>query len=474
MIDEKTHHARPFSFSAGLEDWERLVKVSERSAIIELVKHDKHLQQHEFRGFRPDHLPWDRVPSLIARHAQGCDLTQSPLLQSWLTANKDLCSRVKAEVSIIAIEDNVAKLLAHIGSTEKNRDRLLWALILDGREEIKKALDEGLHDALLEESSYLWIKVEVYALRSKLEESERIIKGLQSERDGLKEQVAQVPKIVSTIQGLQQTIKQMETQHKMDLEKYANALRTAEEEREKIVEELEQARQEKDETQNLLNEVQKLLAEERKKRASVEHSESTLQSIRRVERERDLAYEKRDEERDRRQELETAMERLEKGKEAVIAQVRKKDRELKQVLGEKQQLEKELSKVQSELDAIHRYLNGQDLQVVLPFVKIDQAWDGAVEQVAHRVSLALSEAEATRQAVGANERWADWQSWQQMEEKLIRPLLSSLSIWAGIGDAQDVVRIENAQRLLLLRWYLLEWYKSLILDLLQIANRAVR
>ncbi len=474
MIDEKAYHTDSVSFFAGLEDWERLVKVSDRTAIVDLVKHDKHLQQHEFRGFRPDHLPWDRVPSLIARHAQGCGLTQTSLLRSWFTANKDLCLRVKEEVSIIAIEDDVAKLLAHIGPTEKNRDRLLWALILDDREEIKSALAKDLHEALLQESSYLWLKVEIYTLRTKLDESERIIKGLRSERDGLKEQVAQIPKIVSTIQGLQQKIKQMETQHKMDLEKYDNALQTVEEERKKTVKELERARQEKVETQNLLNEVQKLLEEEREKRASVEYSKSTLQSIRRAERERDLAYEKRDEERDRRQELETAMERLKKGKEAVIAQVRKKDRELEQAQGEKQQLEKELSNVQSELDAIHRYLNGQDLQIVLPFVKIDQAWDEAVEQVVHRVSLALSEAKATQQPVGANERWADWQSWQQMEEKLIRPLLSSLSIWAGIGDAQDVVHIENAQRLLLLRWYLLEWYKSLILDLLQVANRAVR
>jgi hypothetical protein len=467
MIDEKTQHTDSHSFFAELEDWERLVKVSDRKAIVDLVKLDKHLLQHEFRGFRPDHLLWGRVPALIARHAEGCDLTRNFLIGSWRAANKDLCLRVKEEVSIIAIEDDVAKLLAHIGSTEKNRDCLLWALILDDREEIKKALAEGLHEALLQESSYLWVKVEVYTLRAKLEDSEQVIKGLQSERDGLKEQVAQIPKIVSTIQDLQRKIKQVETQHKMDLARYDDALQAVQREREQVAGELEHVRREKDEAQSLLE-------DERKKRVSAEQSESTLQSIRRAERERDLAYEKRDEERSLRQEREAEIERLERGKEGVIAQVRKKDGELKQVLGEKQRLEKELSRVQSELDAIYHRLNGQDLQIVLPFVKIDQAWSEAVEQVAHHVSLALSQVEAIRQPVGTNERWVDWQNWQQMEERLIGPLLSSLSIWARVGDVQDMVRIESAQKLLLLRWYLLEWYKSLILDLLQVANRAVR
>lgn len=186
MIVEKQNDPYSFSFDASLDDWERLIRWIDKKYITELVKRDKHLQQHEFRGFRPDHLPWDRVPKVVARHAQTCDLTRNTLLSSWHTSNIGLIRKAKEEVLTDAIEDSVASLLASLGRTEKHRDQLLWALKIDEREEVRAALTDGLQEALLNKSSSLLTKVEKYAQAIALDRAKQEIDDLKVENGQLK------------------------------------------------------------------------------------------------------------------------------------------------------------------------------------------------------------------------------------------------------------------------------------------------
>src|SRR6266496_4267082 len=202
MIDEKQNDLHFISFDASLDDWERLVRWIDKKYITEMVKHDKHLQQNEFRGFRPDHLPWNRVPKIVAQHAQVCADTRSSLLTSWHKSNIEFCRRVKEEVYLDALEDTVAKLLASIGRTEKNRDQLLWALMLDGREELRISLANSLRKALLDESSSIFNKVEQYALMTELDIAKREIEDLKAESGQLKIQNDQIISLQTSLNTL--------------------------------------------------------------------------------------------------------------------------------------------------------------------------------------------------------------------------------------------------------------------------------
>src|SRR5207244_11944878 len=127
-----------------------------------------------------------------------------------------------------------------------------------------------------------------------------------------------------------------------------------------------------------LHEALQLLEDERKVSALLRQRETNLQlSVERAERERSIAYEKRDEERTRRDKLEALLERTERAKEALISQVRKISHELEQVkddratayknlsLGEenaralvveKQKLEAELHQIKADLDEMAKLL----------------------------------------------------------------------------------------------------------------------
>src|SRR5258708_3279487 len=140
-------HIETIINSTSLEDLERLVKGIDHKQITELVKHNKHLQQQVFPGFRPTNLPWDRVPSKLSRDAQNHPGAIQALLQIWQISNSDLSEMVKREVRVESIEDDVARLLASL--EHHGKDRMIWPLLLDEREEIQSALTSGLRNALI-------------------------------------------------------------------------------------------------------------------------------------------------------------------------------------------------------------------------------------------------------------------------------------------------------------------------------------
>src|SRR5438270_3762085 len=96
--------------SITFEDLERLVKGIDHKQITDYVKHSKYLQQHVFPGFRPTNLPWDRVPTKLARDAQNQPGAIRTLIRIWLISNSDFCERVRHEVGTENIEDDAAKL----------------------------------------------------------------------------------------------------------------------------------------------------------------------------------------------------------------------------------------------------------------------------------------------------------------------------------------------------------------------------
>src|SRR5437879_1943264 len=111
MINVKNASARAIQPDIDLDDLERLVNGIERSHIIDLVKHIKYLQQKVFPGYRPDHLPWERVPGKLARDLQEHPESMSLVLSKWLLTNHHICEQVREEVHVETIEDDIVKIL---------------------------------------------------------------------------------------------------------------------------------------------------------------------------------------------------------------------------------------------------------------------------------------------------------------------------------------------------------------------------
>ena len=163
--------------STTFEDLERLVKGIDHRQITDFVKHSRYLQQHVFPGFRPTNLPWDRVPTKLARDAQNQPGTIRTLIRIWLISNGDLCENVRRELSTDNIENDVAEILA--GLDHNGKDRLLWALLLDEREEIQVALTNGLRNDLINDTSMLLESAEKYRNGIQLEKAVQEIQSLK-------------------------------------------------------------------------------------------------------------------------------------------------------------------------------------------------------------------------------------------------------------------------------------------------------
>ena len=400
-MNKEEQQTQVISFHVSREDWQRLTSQISNHQFTELVKHDKELQ-HEFHGFRPTHLPWQRVPETVAKHAQNCSFTSASLIKAWVKNNQELLGQVINEVSIEHIEDGVVHLLATIGVTEKERNRLLWALILDSRSEVQQALLDGLHDELIDETSHLITKAKLYAAQQDLEKSRAEIAKLRAEKENLIAQLAQIPTLEATIHDLTNTSEQLKSSLADERSLYATTS------------------QQLSAAQSEIRQLQAMLAEERNERAILEDIFVYIQ-----------------------QESGTFEEQV-------------------------KQLEEELTQTKAEICLL---LNQrQEVRIAESLPRFDAAWSNAVRDIADHLHMLLSEQAMEHPRSITERKWLDWQDWQQHESELVHALLCSPP--ASLTD-RDLSDLKTAQQLLLLRWYLLEWLKSMLLTILNEKSRAL-
>jgi hypothetical protein len=202
------------------------------------------------------------------------------------------------------------------------------------------------------------------------------------------------------------------------------------------------------ETKRRLDETLATLEEERKKNARLRLE------FNRLEGERNTAYSKRDEERVWSERLAAQVARLKHDKEVLIDEKREVHNQLKQAESKLQELRENLIKIEKE----------QKTMLALPH--FDEAWSKAVVIIAHHLTSALPNQKLVNQPANSHKRSDDWWTWQQMETSLVRPLLE-LSMPVSAEDLTDVDRV---QKLLAVRWYLLEWLKLSILEMLRKSN----
>lgn len=394
MVDQLPEHAAKILNTVSLDYLERLVRGIDHKQITKMVKHSKYLQKNVFPGFRPTNLPWERVPVRLAQDAHRHPDARATLLMAWLETNSTFCEEIKQTIRMDTIEEDVVNLLVRLGSDEI--DRLLWALLLDEREEILSTLANGLQDALANETSALMVRANQIRLAGQLEKAHQEIRSLKEQRNKLENRDRLLSREIEQYGDLQNELKTLKKAKNDEEEQYRDKVRQLEAALQKTIEE-------KDTAQQKVRELQETL----------------------------------DQEKIHATELQKRIDNLETSLDYEFGQMR-------QVLATRDEAQNPL----------------------FPLLEIDESWNEAIETLADHLSLFLPVPEPTNPSVPSREKVDDWQTWQQAESTSIRPLLATNSI-----SIEDLVNVARVQKLLVLRWYLLECLKLSLTETLSADNR---
>ena len=452
-----------------------LVSGIERSRIVKLVKHSSHLHQHVFRGFRPSRLPWNQVPSRLARDAYGDPGNIDTLTTLWVASNDDLLGEVE-NIPPDRIREGVAELLARRGVESKLQ--LLWALRLDDREEVQQALKDGLADEITAETSELLSQVQrnvlVMALeaaqtqvaeqKKKLAEAEatrednrRLLLHKNEQLEASRDRVTELETDREHL--LARVAEQAGDQKRLEAELLAVQQQLAEEQavsaelrqsirdlKSTLQAQIESSRQE--ETQQRLNEALLALEEERKETAGLRLK------LGKLEQHLENVHAKRDEEQDRNETLVQQLQRLGHDKEVIIE--------------EKRKLTRGLEGLQSKLDRARRQLRDQAVHEtleVLPLSELDGLWSEERETIRDYLHALMGSLKVENETPSSGvDKWDVWSQWLEREASLVHDVLTTLDDEIHFDSVNS---LENAQQLLTLRWYLLEYTRQAMLLALQ-------
>lgn len=107
--------------------------------------------------------------------------------------------------------------------------------------------------------------------------------------------------------------------------------------------------------------------------------------------------------------------------------------------------------------ASNKRLNIQSTKVILQSLAvINENWHNISEKLLLTFQQSLDADAQTQESIAAEERWRDWKSWQHMESLLVKTLL--ITPFPLNQEKQE--QLTKAQKLLMLRWFLLEWIQT--------------
>jgi hypothetical protein len=455
-----------------------LVSEIDRALIVDLVKRSKYLQK-VFHGFRPSKLPWAQVPKRLAREVESDPSRLGQLVSLWVESNQDLLDQV-SDISLDRLRESIAELLARRGVEDKFQ--VLWALRLDERDQVQQALAAGLSEEISAETSELLslaqgkvlavaletAQMQVAGLKRQLKEAEADLEDnqrlLQHKNEQLGESQAQVSKLKAELEGKKA---ELEAGHKewdrvrKQLEQELRDVQRELDDEQAISIELHQSVQDlkatlqaqvasssQEETQQKLDKALLDLEQEHKESARLRLQVDGLR--------RDLedTYTKRDEARDQNKVIVQKQKRLEYDKEVLIKQ--------------KRGLAQKLETIERERSDLHRQLQEQIVQETLtasPLSELEERWADerdAIRDYMRELIHSLSvEGEASSSEIDKERLWSQW---LEREAALVHSIVTALD---GSVDLDAVNELEDAQQLLTLRWYLLEYTRQAILLALQ-------
>ncbi len=413
------------------------------------------------RKHLPAHLPRKQVPSRLAQAAVGHPARKSQLLNLWTLSNQDLVDEV-SNLPTDNLRKAAVRLLIQRGL--EDRKQILWALRFDDRPEVKKALEDGLENALLKDASSLISQManstltnELRDVKEQLSESEARRDKAEADLEKLQHQVDEAQKWHDAYDEsekeqawLKEEINELKEQHQSDRETIVQLKRELSEEQEQVqelrrsVRDLKSTLQAQAEDRDLDKALLKL-EEERKYsarlRLKVENQKHDLQD----------AYDKRDIVRERVESLEQDVEQLEHDKEVIIKQ--------------KRHLQTRIEDLQSELKELRLQRDERMYEQVLgamPIEELDSDWEQAREGIRNHIHSVLSMLRAEPQSQVELDKDKLWQDWVEQEMSLVRKGLVELDAYSETGRLPNTATFNEAQNLLMLRWYLLEYMRQAI------------
>ncbi len=461
-----------YSSPAQTLDWDLsetdiadLVRGIDRRHIIELVKHNKYLQQNVFRGFRPNHLPWEQVPVRLARDVSGDSTKVETLLKLWQESNRDLLEEV-AGLSVDDLREGIIELLIRYGM--ENGGKILWALRLDSRPEVQEALKQGLEQELSGETSTLISRAQ----------STLLAEALETARKQLAEAGAESRSMQTELDDLRRLVRHKTEQAQRWRASYEAAVAEQEQLRTKITE-LEERHQV---DQEAIAELQSQLGEEQGAAQELRRSVADLKATLRAqaeERGTDEALLELEEERKTSARLRLKVEKLEQRlvdaytkRDRALEQIESLQRELGQVqhdkdviINEKRRLKTQLERLQIELKDLRVQRDERAYEHILsamPIADLDSTWLDARTTIREHIHSVLSTLRAEGEVQVKVDKATLWREWVEREVVLVKDVLAALDVYPETQTLPDQAKLQEAQRLLALRWYLLEYTRQAI------------
>lgn len=454
------------------EELAELVRGIDRRHIVRLVKQDKHLQRRVFAGFRPTHLPWDRVPSRLAQDALGDPGKAAYLLDLWIASNQDLLGEV-SDVPAEDLREGMINLLVRRGL--ENRTQILWALRVDERPEVAKALEDGLERELSEEVSVLVRQAESTILTEALESAREHLAEAEAERDAAHAEVGKLQRLAQHRAGEAQDLRDSYEEAVAGQAWLKDEIKT-------LKAEIKVLKEQRRSDEGVIGDLKRQLADEEERvqelRRSVRDLKSTLQAqsedrdlddaLLELEEERqnsarlrlkvegltqDLreAYDKRDQVREQVESLEDQVRQLKHDKEVIIEEKRHLHRRVENLRTEVKDL-----RTQRDEQAYERAL------AALPVEDLQSLWQGARRDIRDHVHSVVSVLRADEQQQTLLSKSSLWSKLMERESSLVEAVLAHLDAYSETGSAPDVSTLVTAQELLALRWYLLEYTRQAI------------
>lgn len=446
-------------------DITELVQGIDREYIVRLVKQEEYLRRRVFAGFRPSHLPWKQVPRRLAQDAAGHPGRTAHLLNLWKLSNQDLLDEVSS-LPPDNLREGVVRLLVRRGPGD--RKQILWALRLDERPEVDKALEEGLERDLVEEASAL------------ISQAENTI--LTEELETIREQLAEAEVRRDTAEAEVEKLQELTRRRADEVQKWRASYDEASIEQAWLKDEIKALKEQRGSDQEIIARLQRQLAEEQEHVQELRRSVTDLRSSLQAQAEnRDLdeallelederkysarlrlkvdglthdlreAYDKRDKVREHTDSLGQEVERLKHDKEVIIE--------------EKRRLQKRVENLQAEIKELRMQRDERAYDRALaavPFEDIDSVWQHAREDVRTHIHSILSTLRADPQHQIEIDKSGLWQAWVGRELGLVEKGLAELDTYPDTGRLPDTAALDEAQELLTLRWYLLEYMRQAI------------
>jgi len=465
MPEETSPPVQTLNWELSETDIVELIRGIDRKYIVELVKRSKYLQRRVFAGFRPTHLPWKQVPTRLARDASSDPNKLETLLNVWRESNRDLLEEVSA-LSTRNLREGVVELLIRRGV--ENRGRILWALRLDSRPEVQEALKQGLAQELSGETPALISRAQRTLLAEALETARKQLAEAEAKSHSIQAELDDLRRLV------QHKIEQVETWRAC----YETAIAEQEQLRTRIAE-LEAQHQA---DQDTITELQRQLEDERAAAQELRRSVADLKATLRAqaeERGTDEALLELEEERKTSARLRLKVEKLEQRlenayikRDEALEQVESLRRELKRVqydkgviIEEKRRLQAQVEELQAELKELRTQHDEQAYErvlAVIPIADLESAWLNARQAIREYIHSVLSVLRAEGGTQAKVDKVALWQEWVEREVSLVKDVLAALDAYPEKKVLPDQTQLQEAQKLLALRWYLLEYTRQAI------------